>query len=199
MHLDGLRVAVLVTDGYEASELTEPVAALRGAGADVTVVSDHDGQIKGKTDADTAAVDLTLDTARADDYGALLLPGGTKNPDTMRQNEHGVAFVRAFADAGKPIAAICHAPWMLIEADVVRGRRVTSYPSLRTDLRNAGADWVDEEVVVDAGLVTSRTPNDLPAFNARMLEEFAEGAHPADGVPGGTADAADTANAAERR
>ena len=111
------------------------------------------------------------------EYDALLLPGGVKNPDTMRQNERGVAFVREFADAGKPIAAICHAPWMLIEADVVRGRRVTSYPSLRTDLRNAGAEWVDEEVVVDQGIVTSRTPRDLPAFNAKMLEEFAEGVH----------------------
>jgi protease I len=177
MHLDGLKVAALVTDGYEPSELTEPIAALRDAGAEVAIVSDHDGTIRGKTDADTAAVDLTLDTARADDYGALLLPGGVKNPDTMRQNERGVAFVREFADAGKPIAAICHAPWMLIEADVVRGRRVTSYPSLTTDLRNAGAEWVDEEVVVDQGIVTSRTPRDLPAFNAKMLEEFAEGVH----------------------
>jgi len=177
MHLDGLKVAVLVTDGYEPSELTEPIAALRDAGAKVAIVSDHDGSIRGKTDADTATVDLTLDTARPDDYGALLLPGGVKNPDTMRQNARGVAFVREFADAGKPIAAICHAPWMLVEADVVRGRRVTSYPSLRTDLRNAGAEWVDEEVVVDQGIVTSRTPRDLPAFNAKMLEEFGEGVH----------------------
>ena len=177
MHLDGLKVAVLVTDGYEASELTEPVAALREAGADVTIVSDHDGQIKGKTDADSATVDLTLDTARADDYGALLLPGGVKNPDTMRQNQQAVAFVRACADAGKPIAAICHAPWLLVEADVVRGRQVTSYPSLKTDLRNAGAEWVDQEVVVDQGIVTSRSPKDLPAFNAKMIEEFAEGIH----------------------
>ena len=177
MHLDGLKVAVLVTDGYEPSELTEPVAALRGAGADVTVVSDHDGTIRGKTDADLATVDLTLDAARPTDYAALLLPGGVKNPDTMRQDERGVAFVRHFADAGKPIAAICHAPWMLIEADAVRGRRVTSYPSLKTDLRNAGAEWVDAEVVVDAGLVMSRSPKDLPAFNTKMLEEFAEGRH----------------------
>ncbi|MGQ0606917.1 MAG: type 1 glutamine amidotransferase domain-containing protein [Chloroflexota bacterium] len=177
MHLDGLKVAVLVTDGYEPSELIEPVAALRDAGADVKIVSDHDGSIRGKTDADTASVDLTLDTARADDYGALLLPGGVKNPDTMRQNERGVAFVRSFADAGKPIAAICHAPWLLIEADVVRGRRMTSYPSLKTDLRNAGAEWVDKEVVTDQGLVTSRTPKDIPAFNAKMLEEFGEGTH----------------------
>lgn len=177
MQLDGLKVAVLVTDGYEPSELTEPVRALREAGAEPTIVSDHDGTIRGKTDADVADVDLTLDTARAEDYAALLLPGGVKNPDTMRQNERGVAFVRHFADAGKPIAAICHAPWMLVEADVVRGRRVTSYPSLRTDLRNAGAEWVDEEVVTDRGLVTSRTPKDLPAFNAKMVEEFGEGIH----------------------
>jgi protease I len=177
MQLDGLKVAVLVTDGYEPSELTEPIRALREAGAEPTIVSDHDGQIKGKTDADTADVALTLDVARPDDYAALLLPGGVKNPDTMRQDERGVAFVRHFADAGKPIAAICHAPWMLVEADVVRGRRVTSYPSLKTDLRNAGAEWVDEPVVVDQGLVTSRTPRDLPAFNAKMLEEFGEGIH----------------------
>ncbi len=177
MQLDGLKVAVLVTDGYEPSELTEPIRALREAGAEATIVSDHDGTIKGKTDADTATVDRTLDETRPEEYEALLLPGGVKNPDTMRQNVRGVAFVRHFADAGKPIAAICHAPWMLVEADVVRGRRVTSYPSLRTDLRNAGAEWVDEEVVTDRGLVTSRTPRDLPAFNAKMIEEFSEGIH----------------------
>lgn len=186
MQLDGLKVAVLVTDGYEPSELTEPVAALRDAGADVTIVSDHPGTIRGKTDADTATVDLTLDATSPGEYGALLLPGGTKNPDTMRQNERGVAFVRHFADAGKPIAAICHAPWMLVEADVVRGRRVTSYPSLRTDLRNAGAEWVDAEVVVDQGLVTSRTPKDIPSFNARMVEEFAEGIHDRSATEAGT-------------
>jgi protease I len=177
MHLDGLKVAVLLTDGYEPSELTEPVAALGDAGADVTIVSDHDGTIRGKADKDIASVDITLDTARPEEYAALLLPGGVMNPDTMRQNQRGVAFVRHFADAGKPIAAICHAPWLLVEADVVRGRRVTSYPSLKTDLRNAGAVWVDEEVVVDSGIVTSRSPKDLPAFNAKMVEEFAEGVH----------------------
>ena len=177
MKLDGLKVAVLVTDGYEPSELTEPMRALRDAGAEPTIVSDHGGRIKGKADADSATVDLTLEVARPDDYGALLLPGGVKNPDTMRQNQRGVAFVRHVADAGKPIAAICHAPWMLIEADVVRGRRVTSYPSLKTDLRNAGAEWLDEAVIVDQGLVTSRTPKDLPAFNAKMIEEFGEGVH----------------------
>ena len=188
MNLDGLKVAVLLTDGYEPSELTEPMRALREAGAEPVVISDHDGTIHGKIETDTATVDLTLEAARADDYGALLLPGGVKNPDTMRQNATGVAFVRHFADAGKPMAAICHAPWMLIEADVVRGRRVTSYPSLRTDLRNAGAEWVDEEVVTDRGLVTSRTPKDLPAFNAKMIEEFAEGIHrSATDAPAGTA------------
>ena len=186
MHLDGLKVAALVTDGFEPSELTEPVAALRDAGATVSVVSDHAGTIRGKTDADTATVELTLDTARPDDYDALLLPGGVKNPDTMRQDARGVAFVRHFADAGKPIAAICHAPWLLVEADVVRGRRVTSYPSLKTDLRNAGAEWVDEAVVVDQGILTSRTPKDLPAFNAKMLEEFAEGTHERSATEAGT-------------
>lgn len=178
MQLDGLRVAVLAASGYEPSELTEPTRALREAGATTTLISTSLGQIQGKTDADVADVDLTLDAARPDDFDALLLPGGVKNPDTLRQDERAVGFVRHFFDAGKPIAAICHAPWMLIEADVVRGRRLTSYPSLRTDLRNAGAEWVDEEVVVDQGLVTSRTPKDIPAFNAKMLEEFAEGTHP---------------------
>jgi protease I len=183
MHLDGLKVAVLVTDGYEPSELTEPIRALREAGATPAIVSNHDGTITGKTEADVATVDRTLGSADPAEYAALLLPGGVKNPDTMRQDERGVAFVRHFADAGKPIAAICHAPWMLIEADAVRGRRVTSYPSLRTDLRNAGADWVDAEVVVDGGLVTSRRPADLPAFNEAMLGAF-ERASPA-GVGGG--------------
>jgi protease I len=177
MQLDGLKVAVLVTDGYEPSELTEPVRALREAGAETTIVSNHDGTITGKTDADSTEVDLTLDAARPEHFDGLLLPGGVKNPDVLRQEERAVRFVRHMFDAGKPIAAICHAPWMLVEADVVRGRRVTSYPSLKTDLRNAGAEWVDEEVVVDSGLVTSRTPDDLPAFNAKMLEEFAEGSH----------------------
>ena len=177
MMLDGLRVAVLATDGYETSELTEPTRALHEAGASTTLISNHEGTIKGKTDADLAAVDLTLDGANPDDYDALLLPGGAKNPDTLRQDERAVRFVRAIHDAGKPIAAICHAPWMLVEADVVRGRRVTSYPSLKTDIRNAGGEWVDEEVVVDRGIVTSRTPEDIPAFNAMMLEEFAEGIH----------------------
>jgi protease I len=177
MQLDGLKVAVMVTDGYEPSELTEPMKALREAGAEAMIVSNKSGTITGKTDADAAQVDMTLDEARPEDFDGLVLPGGVKNPDVMRQDERGVRFVRHFFDAGKPIAAICHAPWMLIEADVVRGRRVTSYPSLKTDLRNAGAEWVDEEVVTDHGLVTSRTPDDLPAFNAKMIEELAEGVH----------------------
>ncbi len=177
MHLDGLKVAVLVTDGYEPSELTEPVAALREAGATPTIISNHDGQITGKTDADVADVDRTLDQVTSDEFDALLLPGGVKNPDTLRQDERAVRFVRETFDAGKPIAAICHAPWLLVEADVARGRRLTSYPSLKTDLRNAGADWVDEEVVTDQGLVTSRRPADIPAFNVKMIEEFGEGTH----------------------
>ena len=187
MKLDGLKVAALLTDGYEPSELTEPMRALREAGAEVVVISNHDGTITGKTDADTAQVDLTLDAARPEDFGGLLLPGGVKNPDVMRQEDRAVRFVREMFDAGKPIAAICHAPWMLIEADVVRGRRMTSYPSLKTDLRNAGAEWVDEEVVTDRGLVTSRTPDDLPAFNAKMIEEFAEGTHERSGAAAGAA------------
>lgn len=177
MKLDGMKVAALVTDGYEPSELTEPMRALREAGAEVTIVSNHDGTITGKTDADRATVDLTLDDARPDDFGGLLIPGGVKNPDIMRQDERAIRFVRAFHDAGKPIGSICHGPWLLVEADVVRGRTVTSWPSLQTDLRNAGATWVDETVVVDAGLVTSRRPDDLPAFNRTMVEEMAEGTH----------------------
>ena len=177
MKLDGLRVAVLATSGYEPSELTEPTRALHEAGARVTLISPQAGTIHGKTDSDVAQVDLPLDAARPDDYDALLLPGGVKNPDTLRQDARAVSFVRHFFNAGKPIAAICHAPWMLVEADVVRGRRLTSYPSLKTDIRNAGGEWVDAEVVVDQGLVTSRTPDDIPAFNAKMLEEFAEGIH----------------------
>jgi deglycase len=183
MKLDGLRVAVLATDGYETSELTDPTSALHQAGASTTLISNHDGTIKGKTDTDLAEVDLTLEAANPDDFDALLLPGGVKNPDTLRQDERAVRFVRAFHDAGKPIAAICHAPWLLVEADIVRGRRVTSYPSLKTDIRNAGAEWVDEEVVVDRGIITSRSPKDIPAFNATIIEEFAEGIHAGRAAP----------------
>jgi deglycase len=183
MKLDGLRVAVLATDGFETSELTEPARALQEAGASITIVSNHDGKIRGKTDADLVDVERTLDHANPDDFDALVLPGGVKNPDTLRQDERAVRFVRAFHDAGKPIAAICHAPWLLVEADIVRGRRVTSYPSLKTDIRNAGAEWVDEEVVVDRGIITSRSPKDIPAFNATIIEEFTEGIHAGRAAP----------------
>jgi protease I len=189
MNLDGLRVAILVTDGYEPSELTEPRRALEDAGASTTIISNHDGTITGKTDADTATVDRTLDAANAGEFDALLIPGGVKNPDTMRLEERAVRFVREMYTAGKPIASICHGPWLLVEADVVRGRRVTSYPSLKTDLRNAGAEWLDDEVVTDRGLVTSRTPKDLPAFNAKMLEEFGEGVHERPAVAAGSSPA----------
>jgi protease I len=180
MKLDGLRVAALVADMFEQIELTDPVEKLREAGADVSIVSLREGEVQGVHGwerADRFPVDLTVDEARADRFDALLLPGGVKNPDTLRQNERAVGFVRDFADSGKPIASICHGPWMLVEADAVRGRRLTSYPSLKTDIRNAGGDWVDAEVIVDQGIVTSRRPDDLPAFDAKMLQEFAEGVH----------------------
>ena len=178
--LTGRKVAVLVTDGFEQVELTQPMAALREAGADAHIVSPKDGKVKGwaKTDwGDEFDVGVHLADARADDYDALLLPGGVMNPDKLRKDEQAVAFVRAFFDAGKPVAAICHGPWLLIDADVADGRRVTSYDSIRRDLENAGAVWVDEEVVVDSGLVTSRKPDDIPAFNRKMIEEFGEGVH----------------------
>jgi protease I len=180
MKLDGLRVAALAADRFEQSELTEPMRALQDEGAQVSVVSLKAGSIqgvKGGEPGDTIPVDRTLDDCRSADFDALLIPGGVKNPDIMRQDERAVRFVREFVDAGKPIAAICHAPWMLVEADAVRGRRLTSYPSLRTDIRNAGGEWVDEAVVVDRGIVTSRRPDDIPQFNAKMLEEFGEGVH----------------------
>jgi protease I len=178
--LNGKRVAILVENGFEQVELTEPRKALDQAGARTQVVSPVEGQVRGwkfKEWGDSIPVDLPLGEARADDFDALLLPGGVINPDKLRMNPQAVAFVRAFHDAKKPIAAICHGPWTLVEADVVRGRRMTSWPSLRTDLRNAGATWVDEEVVTDQGLVTSRKPDDIPAFSRKMIEEFAEGRH----------------------
>jgi protease I len=179
-NLDGLRVAVLATDGFEDSELTEPVRALREAQASVDVVSPHEGEIHGKQyeqGGQPVAVDRTLDQVSADDFDALVLPGGVKNPDSLRTDSRAVAFVRAMVDGGKPVAAICHGPWMLVEADAVRGRRLTSWPSLKTDIRNAGGEWVDEPVVVDRGIVTSRKPDDIPQFNAKLIEEFAEGRH----------------------
>ena len=174
------RVAVLVEHGFEQSELSEPRQALEEAGAKVDIVSPQKGKVKGwkRTNwGDEVTVDRQLDTADAAEYDALLLPGGVMNPDKLRINPRAVQFVKAFVDSGKPIAAICHGPWTLIEAGGVRGRTVTSWPSLVTDLVNAGASWVDREVVVDNGLVTSRKPDDIPAFNKKMIEEIAEGRH----------------------
>ncbi len=178
--LSGKRVAILATDGVEQVELTEPRKALDSAGANTKVVSPKPGSIKGWNHTnwgDPIKVDITLENTSPDDYDALLLPGGVMNPDHLRTNTNAVNFVRAFFEAGKPVAAICHGPWLLVEADVVRGRNVTSWPSLQTDLRNAGANWTDSQVVTDHGLVTSRKPDDIPAFNRKMIEEFAEGVH----------------------
>lgn len=177
--LKGRRVAILATDGFEQSELLEPRRALDAAGAATVVISPKTGPITGWRHGawgQSVAVDVTLDKAQADDYDALMLPGGVMNPDRLRTDKAAVAFVRSFFDSEKPVAAICHAPIMLIEADVVRDRRLTSWPSLQTDVRNAGGRWVDEEVVVDRGLVTSRKPEDIPAFNKKMIEAIAEGA-----------------------
>ena len=178
--LNGKKVVALFTDGVEQVEFTEPKQALEQAGARVTVVAPQSGTVKAWNAKDWGAeipVDLALDEARADDFDALLLPGGVMNPDTLRADPRAVRFVKQFFDARKPVAAICHGPWTLVEADVVQGRTLTSYPSLRTDIRNAGGNWVDQEVVVDRGLVTSRNPKDIPAFNRKMIEEFAEGSH----------------------
>jgi len=178
--LEGKTIAILATDGFEQSELIEPRKALLAEGANVEIVSLKSGAIRGWKDADwgdSVTVERTVGEARPDHYDGLVLPGGVKNPDTLRGDAKAVAFVEGFVDARKPIAAICHGPQTLIETGMVKGRRMTSYPSLATDLRNAGATWVDEEVVVDDGLVTSRRPDDIPAFNAKMIEEMAEGAH----------------------
>jgi protease I len=178
--LQGKKVAILVADGFEQVEMTEPRKALQDAGADTQIVSPADGRVKGwqHTDwGDEFAVDVPLKAARPGDYDALLLPGGVMNPDNLRIEPQAVQFVKDFFEAGKPVAAICHGPWMLVEADVVRDRTVTSFPSIHKDLQNAGARWVDREVVTDQGLVTSRKPDDIPAFNRKMVEEFAEGPH----------------------
>jgi protease I len=175
--MEGQRIAILATDGFEQAELTEPAKALRQSGAQVDIISLKSGDIQGmqhKEKGDKIRVDRTLDEAKAGDYAGLVLPGGVANPDELRTDQRAVRFVRAFVDAKKPIAAICHGPWTLIEADAVRGKTVTSWPSLKTDLKNAGADWVDREVVADHGLITSRKPDDLAAFCAKMLEEFSE-------------------------
>jgi protease I len=180
--LKGKKIAFLATDMVEQVELTGPWKALKGAGAELELVSIKDGEIQGfdhYDKADKFKVDKTVEEASASDYDALVLPGGVGNPDTLRMDENAVQFVHEFFEQGKPVGAICHAPWMLIEAGVVRDRTVTSWPSLRTDLRNAGANRVDQEVVVDDGLVTSRWPDDIPAFNKKLIEEFAEGRHEA--------------------
>lgn len=177
--LNGKRIAILATDGVEEVELIEPRKALDEAGARTQIVSPQGGRIKAWQNdhwGRELPVDVPLERADANDYDALLIPGGVANPDRLRTDEHAVRFVRAFATSGKPIAAICHGPWLLVEADVVRGRTVTSWPSLRTDLRNAGADWVDRDVAVDELLVTSRKPADIPAFNRQIIQVFAEAA-----------------------
>ncbi len=178
--LNGKRVAILATTGVEQVELEEPRRALENAGAETQLISPADRAVRAWQHdhwGDEIPVDVPLTDADANDYDALLIPGGVMNPDRLRMDERAVGLVRAFFEQEKPVAVICHGPWMLVEADVVRGRQVTSWPSLRTDLRNAGANWVDREVVVDQGLVTSRKPDDIPAFNAKMIEEFAEGRH----------------------
>ena len=178
--LQNKRIAFLATDGVEQVELTEPWRAAQQAGAEVELVSIKPGEIQGwhhDDKGETFKVDRLVADVTADQYDALVLPGGTKNPDRLRTDHDAVQFVRAFFAAGKPVAAICHGPWMLVEADVVRGRTLTSWPSLRTDIFNAGGTWVDEEVHVDSGLVTSRKPDDLPAYCQKTVEEFAEGRH----------------------
>jgi protease I len=178
--LYGKKVAILVADGFEQVEMTKPRDALRAAGAKTVIVSPQENEVQGwnhQDKADKFKVDVKLAQADAEEYDALLLPGGVANPDTLRKLPEAVEFVRAFFEEGKPVAAICHGPQILINADVVRGRNMTSYESIKQDLINAGAKWVDEQVVTDQGLVTSRTPDDIPAFNEKMVEEFAEGVH----------------------
>jgi protease I len=178
--LNGKRVAFIATEGVEQAELTEPWKAVENAGGKPELISIEPGEVqawKHFDKGDKFPVDRTIEEAQPDEYDALVLPGGVANPDQLRTDENVVQFIRAFYDSGKPIGVICHGPWTLIEADVVRGKTITSWPSLQTDLRNAGANWVDEECVVDEGLVSSRKPDDLPAFNKKIIEEFAEGKH----------------------
>ena len=178
--LDNCKVAILVADGFEQVELTEPRKALEQAGAKTEIVSPNKDKVKGwnfKEWGEEMKVDVPIEQARAENYNALLLPGGVMNPDKLRRNEKVLNFVRDFFADGKPVAMICHGPWTLIDAGMAKGRKMTSWPSLQTDLRNAGADWVDQEVVVDSGLVSSRKPDDIPAFNRKMIEEFREGVH----------------------
>jgi protease I len=178
--LQGKRVAALVAQGFEQIELLEPKGALEAAGAQVEVISPEKDSVRAWNHTewgDRMNVDRQLDQARPDEYDALLLPGGVMNPDRLRMNEKAVRFIRQMFDDGKPIAAICHGAWTLVEAGVVKGLQMTSYPSIKTDLKNAGANWVDREVVVDRGIVSSRKPDDIPAFNRKMIEEFKEGRH----------------------
>ena len=178
--LQGKKIAFIATEGVEQVELTEPWKAVEQAGGQPELISIEEGEIQAWEHFDKSGsfkVDKTIEEARPDEYDGLVLPGGVANPDQLRTDENIVSFIRDFAASGKPIGVICHGPWTLIEAGVVQDRKITSWPSLQTDLRNAGANWVDEEVVVDQGLVSSRKPDDLPAFNAKIVEEFAEGRH----------------------
>ena len=175
--LQGKKVAILVENGFEQVEMSDPRKALDDAGAQTNLVSPVKGQVKGwqmENWGDQFPVDLALESADPNDFDALLLPGGVMNPDKLRMNPQAVQFAKTFVDTGKPVASICHGPWTLVEADVVRGRTLTSWPSLRTDIRNAGGQWVDRDVVCDQGIVTNRKPDDIPAFNRKMIEEFAE-------------------------
>ncbi len=180
MKLEGKKVAILATDGFEQSELFSPKEALEKEGAQVDIISDKMGTIKSWHDGDwgkAISVSRTVDEVKSDDYNALVVPGGVINPDKMRTNSNALQFVKGFFDKNKPVGAICHGPQVLINAEVVKGRKMTSYKSIEHDMKNAGADWVDQEVVVDNGLVTSRNPNDLPAFNRKLVEEVGEGKH----------------------
>lgn len=180
--LKNKKIAVLATDGFEESELSKPIEAIKEAGGEYDIISLKEGSIKSWADGNWSKsydVDVTLSNAKPEDYDGLVLPGGVINPDILRNNEDAVKFIKSFfsGKTHKPVAAICHGPWTLINAEVVSGKKMTSYSSIKTDLINAGANWVDEEVVVDNGLVTSRDPNDLPAFTKKMVEEFSEGVH----------------------
>jgi protease I len=178
--LKGKKVAIVAADMVERVELVEPRQALEAAGAKTELISIRPGEIQAFNHfdpADKLKVDKPVEEAEASDYDALMIPGGVGNPDQLRGDENMVAFVREFFEQGKPVAAICHGPWVLVEAGVVRGRNLTSWPTLQTDIRNAGGDWADREVIVDSGLVTSRKPDDIPAFNKKMIEEFCEGKH----------------------
>ena len=179
-NLNKKKVAILATNGFEESELKEPKKALEKAGAEVHIVSPESGTIKSWKDGNWSTeytVDKILSEAVESDYNGLVLPGGVINPDTLRRNETAIDFIRSFFKNHKPVAAICHAPWLLAKADVLEGREITSFNSIKTDMINAGANWIDKEVVVDQGLVTSRNPKDLPAFNSKIVEEIYEGKH----------------------